>query len=55
VILHVNYTAEADGALRTQVEQASAGLDGTIMNYLTNNATGGWTACGRSSPPSSAD
>ncbi len=40
VILHVNYTAEADGALRTQVEQANAGLDGTIMNYLTNNATG---------------
>jgi hypothetical protein len=40
VILHVNYTAEADEALRTQAEQANAGLDGTIMNYLTNNATG---------------
>ena len=40
VILHVTYTAEADEALRTQAEQANAGLDGTIMNYLTNNATG---------------
>lgn len=40
VILHVNYTAEADEALRTQAEQANDGLDGTIMNYLTNNATG---------------
>jgi Tc toxin complex TcA C-terminal TcB-binding domain/Neuraminidase-like domain/Salmonella virulence plasmid 28.1kDa A protein len=37
VILHVDYTAQADGVLRSQVEDVNAALDGSIIHYLTNN------------------
>lgn len=36
VILHVSYTAEADGLFRTNVEQQNAAIEGTILNVLTN-------------------
>ena len=37
VILNISYTAEDDGVLRQQVEEQNAGLEGSLLNYLSNN------------------
>lgn len=36
VIVRVSYTAEEDGALRTDVEEQNAALEGRLLNYLAN-------------------
>ncbi len=38
VILNLSYTAEEDDLLRQQVESQNAGLAGSLLNYLSNNA-----------------
>ena len=40
VILHISYTAKADGAFRTQVEGRNAELEGTILSALSKQALG---------------
>lgn len=40
VIVHISYTAEADGVLRGKVEEMNSAIDGTIVNYLSSNAVG---------------
>ena len=37
VILNISYTALDDGALRGQVESQNAALEGSLLEYLTNN------------------
>jgi hypothetical protein len=37
VIVSISYTAEQDGALRISVEAQNAALEGSIVNYFSNN------------------
>jgi hypothetical protein len=38
VILHVSYTAEEDGDFRRKVEELNEGMEGTILNILSNQS-----------------
>jgi len=40
VVLTINYTSLADGALRQKVEEQNAKAEGAILKYLTNNSLG---------------
>lgn len=37
VIMHISYTAEIDEVFRGRIEDLNATIDGTILNYLSNN------------------
>ena len=49
VLINISYTAEEDGLLRQQVEDANGALEGSLVEYLTNNSVTASSACGRNS------
>jgi hypothetical protein len=40
IILHISYTADEDGVLRTKIEQQNAAIEGTILSTLSNASVG---------------
>ena len=38
VIIHISYTAEQDELFKENVEELNDSIEGTILDYLSNNA-----------------